>query len=152
MIQNISYKDFFIRYGIFVAILTILIGLLIYPIKVSQKFWTHNLRTTVEKVLDERNPNTWTVENSVNINNQFTTNAACYDARNRKTGDVYKAMIVRIQTLYGPLPAVFLIDNNREVDFVGYSSLHGVVNEQLMNNTNSKRIKYWIEKIPTILE
>ena len=152
MIQNISYKDFFIRYGIFVAILVILIGLLIYPIKASKKFWTQNLKTTIEIVLDENNPNGWTVEKSIPINNTFSTNAACYEARNRKTGDLYKALIIRVQTLYGPLPAVFIMDKDQNVSFIGYSSLHGVVNEQLMNNSNSKRINYWINKIPTIFD
>ena len=152
MIQNISYKDFFIRYGIFVAILAILICLLIYPIKVSQKFWTQNLRTTIEIVLDEKSPNSWTVENAVPLKNSFSTNAACYEARNRKTGDLYKVIIIRVQTLYGPLPAVFTIDKDNKVEFIGYSSLHGVISDQLLNDNYGKRIEYWIKKIPLILE
>ena len=68
------------------------------------------------------------------------------------TGDLYKAIILRIQTLYGPLPAVFIMDKEKNVQFVGFSSVHGIVAEQLINNSNSKRINYWKKKIPDILQ
>lgn len=151
MTQNISYKNFFKRYGIFVAILAVIIGILVYAVKISQKSWEKNLMIAVEAVLDEKDPNGWTFENTVEINNPFTMNAACYEVRNRKDGDLYKAFIVRVQTLYGPLPAVFTINKYEEVEFIGYSSLHGVINSQLMSQENNKRIDYWINKIPKIL-
>lgn len=152
MIQNISYKDFFKRYGIFVAFLAIIFGIVIYTVKLSQNSWNKNLRTSVIKVLNEKKPDNWTIEGNVEIKNPFTLNAACYDVKSAENGELYKAFIIRTQTLYGPLPAVFLLDNNNKVEFVGYSSLHGVVETQLMANKNSKRIEYWIHKIPDIVE
>lgn len=150
MNQNISYKDFFKRYGIFLLILVVIFGILIYSIFLSQRSWTQNLKNSVQVVLEERDPNTWTVENNVKIKNPFTMNAACYEVRNRKSGTLYKAVIIRIQTLYGPIPAVFMLDDD-SVYFVGYSSLHGVIASQLENNKTSKRIEYWIHKIPAII-
>lgn len=152
MNKPISYKSFFTDYGIFIAILVVLFGLLIYPIKAGQKAWQNNLKNTVETVLEESEPNTWTVGNPVKINNSFQLNAACYEARNRKTGDVHKAIIIRIQSFYGPLPAVFTVDKDSNITFVGYCGIHGRVLEQLNSNRNSSRINYWKVKIPEILE
>lgn len=152
MTQNISYKDFFKRYGIFVAILVVIFGILIYTICFSQRSWTQNLKSAVETVLEEKDPNTWTVEENIKIKNPFTMNASCFEVRNRKSGDLYKAVIIRVQTLYGPLPAVFMLDDDNKVSFVGYSSLHGVIASQLINNPNSKRVEFWLNKIPTIIE
>lgn len=152
MTNDNTYKTFFINYGIFVAILVILFGVLLYPIKLAQKSWQRNLKFNVEFVLDEKEPNSWTVENSVKIKNPFCLNAACYDVRNRKSGELYKAIIIRVQTFYGPLPAVFTVDKNNNIEFVGYSSLHGRISEQLTSNKTNKRINYWKQKIPAIIQ
>ena len=53
MRNEITNKEFFARYGIFVGIIIVLFGILIYPIKVSQKSWINNLRSNIEFVLDE---------------------------------------------------------------------------------------------------
>lgn len=152
MKNEITNKDFFIKYGIFAAIVVILFGILIYPIKVSQKVWTNSLRSNAEFVLDETEPNGWSIENCVPLKNPFCLNAACYNARNRTTGDLYKVMIIRVQTLYGPLPGVFLIDKNNQVQFIGFSALHGRISNQIKNNKKTTRIEFWKEKIPDILE
>ena len=72
--------------------------------------------------------------------------------RNRKTGDTYKAVIIKVQTFYGPVPAVFTINKENVVNFVGYSSIHGRIREQLMSNKTNKKINYWKSKIPSIIQ
>lgn len=152
MKQSISYKKFFINYGIFVGCIAVLMGILIYTTKITQKSWSKNLKKCVELVLDEAEPSTWFLMNSQKIKNAFTLNAACYEARNKKDGQTYKAVIINIQTLYGSVPAVFTVSGSGEVQFMGYSSVHGRVHEQLMNNTSNKRIQYWTKKIPYIIK
>ncbi len=151
MKQAISYKKFFINYAIFLGIIAVLMGILIYTTKVSQKCWSKNLKKNLEIVLEESDPSTWVITNNVKIKNAFTLNAACYEARNKKSGQVYKAIIINTQTIYGPIPAVFTMDKNNTVDFIGYSSIHGRVREQLMNDSSNKRIQYWQKKIPYII-
>ena len=136
MTNDHTYKVFFINYGIYVAILVILFGILLYPIKVGQKAWQKNLKANIEFVLDESEPNSWTVGNSVKIKNPFSMNSACYE----------------VQTFYGPMPAVFTIDKDNNVEFVGYSSLHGRISEQITSNKTNKRINYWKSKIPSIIQ
>ena len=151
MKQTISYKKFFINYAIFLGIITVLMGILIYTTKITQKSWSKNLKKNLEIVLEESDPSTWFITNSIKLKNAFTLNAACYEARNKKSGQVYKAIIINTQTIYGPIPAVFIMDKNGEVEFIGYSSIHGRVREQLMSDTSNKRIQYWKKKIPYII-
>jgi len=152
MNTNISYKSFFTKYGIFIGILTVLIGLLLYPIKLSQSSWQNNLKKTVENVLEENYPNTWNVENSIKIKNTFQLNAACYEVRNRKDGNTYKAVIIRVQSYYGPIPAIFLVDKNNNKSFVGYTALHGRIAKQINYNQSNSSLNYWKKKIPEIIQ
>lgn len=145
-------QTFFKNYLIIVSFLIVIFGILIYVTKVSQKSWNNNLRSTTQILLDEINPGEWTLSNVVKINNPLSQNAACYEARNKKNGENYKVVILRLQTMYGPIPAVFTVDVNNFVNFIGYSSVHGKVEQQLKNNFSNKRISYWQEKIPEIIK
>ena len=98
MKQTISYKKFFINYAIFLGIITVLMGILIYTTKITQKSWSKNLKKNLEIVLEESDPSTWFITNSIKLKNAFTLNAACYEARNKKSGQVYKAIIINTQT------------------------------------------------------
>lgn len=154
MLQNFSYKDFFKKYGFFVAIIVVVFGILIYTTKLSHKFWQSSLKTGIENVLEEAYPYEWVVGNSVPLENNLAANAACCEVRNRTSGRVYYAIMIRIGTFYGPLPAVFLYDNNEsnpKVSFVGYSSLHGRIAEIEKSKSVDKRIDYWQKKIPEII-
>ncbi|MCR4741465.1 MAG: hypothetical protein K5866_01130 [Treponema sp.] len=151
MLEKFSYKKFFIDFGILVLLISVSFLIIIYSIKLSRKSWQTNLKVSVEKVLDEYDANTWTVGNFIPINNPFSLTAACYETQNRKTGNVYKAIIIRIETYYGPLPAVFLVSEDNNVEFIGYSSLHGRILKQLINKPSDKRIDFWKEKVIEIL-
>lgn len=150
--EKVSNKEFFTRYGIFAGFLAVVFGLLVYVTLSSRKSWNNNLKVAVEKVLDDVNPNQWSVGNNVPIKNPMKMNASCYEARNIKDGTLQKAVILRTATLYGPQAAVFLYDDNNVVTFVGYSSLHGRINEEINYALNDKRIEYWQKKLPEILE
>jgi len=147
MLENFSYKRFFISFGIFLAFIVVTFGILFYSIVISRKSWQKNLKISIEKVLDEKDSNTWTVGNFIPIENSFTLSAACYDVQNRKNGEIRKVVMVRVQTYYGPLPAVFLIDKDNNVEFVGYSSVHGRAAKQLTNKIADKRLDFWEKKI-----
>lgn len=151
MKRDISYKNFFKNYGLFVSILVIVFGITIYVVKVTQKSWQKNLKINIEKVLEEYEPDTWTLGNFYQLNNPLSQNAACYDARNKKNGENYKVAIIRVQTLYGPLPTVFIIDKDNNITIAGFSSLHGRVKNQIKENNTNKRLNYWKQKLPEII-
>lgn len=155
MTENFSYKEFFKKYLFFVLIISVVFGILIYFTKLSHKFWNNSLKVGIENVLEEKYPYQWIVGNSVEIKNTFASNSACCEVRNRSNGDVCYAIMIRIGTFYGPLPAVYLYHmNNKDnpyVEFVGYSSLHGRIAEIEKAKKVDKRIEYWGRKIPEIL-
>ena len=152
MKQEISYKNFFINYAIFVVIAAAVFGILIYVIKISQKSWDKNLKAAVEYTLAESEPDTWEIGKSVRITNPLSAGAACYDARNKKSGETGKAIIIRIQTFYGPHCGVFIVQNDGKIDFKGYSSLHGRVAVQLKNSYTGRRVEYWSQRIVEMLK
>lgn len=153
MSEQISYKQFFKNYLILIGVMLVVFTLLIYLSIVSKKSWNNNLKTAVEVVLDEKQPNTWSVGKNIDINNPFTMSGACYEARNRKNGEVYKVMVIRVVTNYGPMAGVFSIDKENIVDFIGFSNLHGRIEKQVssMSTSTCKQINYWEKKIPQIL-
>ncbi len=150
--QNISYKNFLINYLIFFLFLAFISLILIYSIKVSQKSWNKNLQPAIQAVIEESDPDTWVFEGACPIDNPLTTSAACYNIRNKKNGEYYKAVILRIQTFYGPFPGVFIMDKDNKVEYKGYALLHGRVAKLLSENENSRRINYWITRIPDIIK
>lgn len=153
MSEQISYKQFFKNYLILIGVMLVVFTLLIYLSIVSKKSWNNNLKTAVEVVLDEKQPNTWSVGKNIDINNPFTLSGACYEARNRKNGEVYKVMVIRVVTNYGPMAGVFSIDKENNVAFIGFSNLHGRIEKQVssMSTSTCKQINYWEKKIPQIL-
>lgn len=152
MIEQISYKQFFKQYLIITSVVIVVFGILTYFALVSKKSWKNNLKTCVEIVLEENQPGIWKVDKNVEINNPFTLNAACYEARNSKDGEIYKVIIIRVVTNYGPLPAVFVCDKDMNVELIGFSSLHGRVEKQIEATKNSKQIMFWKNKIKDIIE
>ena len=150
--HEIDNKKFFINYGLFLAILLVIFGMLSYSVVLSRKSWSKNLGNSVQKVLDEYEPKTWNVESAVTLKTPVSLNSAAYQIRNKTDGTVAKAVIVRITTFYGPLPAVYIYQEGQEVEFAGYSSLHGRIRNLLINTNSDKRREYWQSKVPDIIK
>lgn len=161
------YKTFFKNYGILSAIIVTVFVFLFYSVKLSRKSWNENLKKSVETVLEEKLPDEWLVGNPIRIKNSLSSSAVAYKIRNKKDMSEAVAVIIRIQSFYGPMPAVYICktieDFNYEekadakaeemvkVEFVGYSSVHGLVERQLTFNGSDKRIQYWQKKIAYML-
>ena len=152
MKQQISYKNFFINYAIFILIVSFVFGILIYTIKISQKSWDKNLKASIEYFLAENEPDTWEIGKSIRINSPLTTGAACFEARNKKSGENGKVVIIRLQTFYGPHAGIYIVENNGIPVFKGYPSLHGRCAVQLTNSFNGRRVEYWNKRIAEMLK
>ena len=149
--QEIDTKTFFKNYAFFLAILLVIFSILSYSIVLSRKSWNKNLGVSVQKVLDEYEPSTWNVETPVQIKTSVAVNSAAYQVKNKKDGTYAKAVIVRITTFYGPMPAVYIYKEGQETEFAGFASLHGRISVLLNNNKSDKRREYWQSKVPEIL-
>lgn len=151
--QEIDNKKFFKKYAFFILILVIIFTILSYMTVLAHKSWTKNLSASIQKVLNEKENGRWQVGKNIDINKPLTVNCAAYEVLDTKTNSIMTAVIVRVVTFYGPVPAVYIYNQKEEqVEFAGYSSLHGRIQKQLMNNKSDKRREYWQDKIPDILK
>ncbi len=150
--QEISNKQFFKNYAFFILILLVVFSILSYFVLTARKSWVKNLSTTVQTVLDEHEDNRYKVGNNIAVNRPVTVNCAAYDVFDQKDNVIKNAVIIRTITFYGPVPAVFLYNpENGKTEFIAYSSLHGRVKSQIMNNRSDKKMEYWQDLIPEIL-
>lgn len=148
--NNMTNKQFFKNYGILLALFLFAFVILIYSVKLSRKGWSVGLRNSVEKVLNEKQ-DLWLVGDNITLSNPITTNACAFEILNKETKETATAVIVRITTVYGPLSAVYISDENENVVFAGFSSLHGRIAKQFENKKIDQGIDYWKKKVPSIL-
>lgn len=150
--QEISNKKFFINYAFFILILLIVFSLLSYFIIIARKSWNNNLAITVQKVLDEKEADRWKVGEHIEIYKPISVNSSAYKLSDNQDSSEKTVIIIRIVNYYGPISAVYIYNHkDASVDFIGYSSLHGRIQKQLMNTSSDKRKEYWQELIPSIL-
>lgn len=152
MKQQISYKNFFINYAVFALIVVLVFGILTYLSTISQKAWDKNLKAAVVYALEEFEPDTWEIGSTIRIENPLSSGSACYEAHNKKSGENCKAVIIRLQTFYGPQCGIYIIGSQNNISFKGYSSLHGRVARQLTNSTSGRRVEYWNNRIEEMLK
>lgn len=152
MKQQISLKNFFLNYAIFVLIAAFVFAILLYFVKVSQKAWDQNLMLVVENTLAEKEPDTWEIGNPVRIQNPIGSNSAVYHIRNKKNGENFKVALIRIQTFYGPQAGIFIIDGKGSAEFKGYAALHGRCAMQLSKSFNGRRVQYWKLRLEEIFK
>ena len=150
--QEITNKRFFRNYAFFILILVVIFAILTYSVIVSKKSWSNNLANSVQKVLNEYENGRWTVEDNISINGPISVNCAAYNIKDKKNNSNAKAIIIRVTTFYGPLPAVFIYEQKDDITFAGWSSLHGRIRRESLSSRSNKRLEYWKSKLPEILE
>lgn len=144
--MNQIIKHRLIVYGIFIGIITAFISLLIPLSLFSQKSKIKVFEKNVQTVLDNTvnsDKETLKVVSNVKVSSSYSISGAVFSL-NKK--DNY-AFLVRIETLFGPKCAVFMKDENDNVDFLGYAINQGKVEASLSLNENDINIIYWKRKI-----
>lgn len=149
---KLASKEFWRLFGIFFALVFVLLGINIGFMKLGEKKWRNSLSKSVQTVLDEKFPGYWTVKDFRTIENPFSTSAALFEIRANKSGEKSNAIIIRTQTLYGPYPSVFIFDGKDEPEFVGYSLVHGRIRALMEERPSDIFISYWARRIPCIVK
>ena len=144
---KLASKEFWRLFGIFFALVFVLLGINIGFMKLGEKKWRNYLSKSVQTVLDEKFPGYWTVKDFRTIENPFSTSAALFES-----GEKSNAIIIRTQTLYGPYPSVFIFDGTNEPEFVGYSLVHGRIRALMEERPSDIFISYWARRIPCIVK
>ena len=150
--ENNNLKESFRIYGIFIGILVVFFGILIGMIFLSRTSWKNGIKSEVQVVLDEANPNHWIVGNFIEQQTLFSTSSAVYELHNKEKADRYYAVIIRTTSLYGFVHAVFVYNKSSGVEFIGFAGVHGRIKKLMEYKSNTKRINYWSSRIPQIVE
>lgn len=151
------YLEMLRKFGIFFGFCIVVIALTTVIVRTSEKKWRNGLWYDVNAVLNEKFPDVWSVGRYVELMSPIAQNMACYEIVNRQNrNDENYAIILRMDTLYGPLLPVFMydktnIDETSIASFVGYANLHGRISQRLVANKNDARILYWENRIPKII-
>ncbi len=139
-------------YGIFLGIIVFLFLISVLMIFASRSSWQKGLKNEVQTVLREKSLTQYTVSDFIKIDSSISYSAAVFHLKSSTGSDKNYAVIVRINSLYGPLPAVFLYNKNRGTEFVGLASVHGRIQKIFEESQSSIRLEYWNKKVPQIIQ
>ena len=146
-----NQKKYWKTFGIFFGILVFFVGILFGMIKFSQNNWTSCLKNDVQDILNAKSLDTWKVGKSVQLKSAFSTSSAVYEALNMDSSEKCYAIIIRITTLYGHMPAVFVYNQKKNAEFIGYVAVKGRIKTLLEENYSDSSVTYWLERIPNII-
>ncbi len=146
------YAVHFSKYGIFCGILFVMFGLMLLFVILSRSAWNKKLSSEVQECVTEYYDENYTVGNVISFSDSFSLNAFfCELKLNGKDSEKY-AVLVRITTFYGPLPAVFIYDSKtKKTEFLCFSDLKNLATDIVIENSKKLQIEYWTDKIGNYL-
>ncbi len=135
-----------IQYSLIVfTLIVVLVFFLTIPLKQKTD---DSFIIQVQTILDMYAEQTYTVESPVTVQSTLSTTAHFYSVKTRNNTTHY-ACIMRIMGLSGPVPTVFLFENNKAtmIGYPGFGDNELKANHGLSNN----QIAYWEKSITDVL-
>lgn len=151
---NETTKKNLIIFSIFFGIVFGMTVLLVTFTLVSRNSWKNTLALEVQHVLDSYPDGTYTVSRNLTLNSSLSTSAVIYSLlkKDGRSNQKYYAILVRIPSILGPLPAVFIYNEKDGVSFAGYAIDNGKASACVERQLSSMVMKYWEDMIPKIIE
>lgn len=148
-----EFKKYFIVFSIFLGIIFGMTVLLTTVTLLSRNSWKAGLAKEVQYVLDTYSESQYTVSQNVPVKSMISTSAAVYTLlkKDDRQKQKYYGILVRIPSILGPLPAVFIYNEKEGVTFAGYAIDNGKASSTVNLQVSSTVIKYWEEMIPKII-
>lgn len=143
----IRLKQFGIVFGILSVFLT---GLLVTAIFAHKK-WDYTLKVQVQQVLDYAIPKTYIVEQRLNIRTPLSFSANAFKLTGGQD-DIAYALIVRVQTIYGPVPSVFVYNKSGGTIFAGFIGIEDILGIETVRSCCSGQIAHWQQKATIIIK
>ncbi|WP_191014165.1 hypothetical protein [Treponema zioleckii] len=149
-------KKTLVTYSSFFAILVFMTSILVLVVIKAQDSWKEELGKEMQAVLDKYPSESYIVDKYIPLNSTISTSAAAYSllkvgaAPNEK----YYGVIVRIPSLIGPVPAVFLCHgkNCEKVDFAGFAVDLGKAVSPADSKISAGSINYWKQNVTNIIK
>ena len=134
-----------ISYGVLVTFFLIVLVILSLVTIFSKRRREVLLKQKIESVFSDEQKEKWTLGSAQKINVPMGVDSACFRLNGSPEKNAY-AFVIRVQTLYGPYPAVFVYEEGQGVSFVGVINLNGRVRSLVLETDAS--IQYWIRQLP----
>ncbi|MBQ9539658.1 MAG: hypothetical protein IJU95_10360 [Treponema sp.] len=145
----LAYKKQLIQFGIFTGFLVVLFALTALFSVLSANHYRQGLRDVLADTLKSRGYEDIELDELYEIKNPFAVSAQVCTV----SGSGYShAVIIRITTMVGPVPAVFLYDSSsNKADFICYLTLGSRVERMLLDSTKHSLLEYWALRLPAII-
>lgn len=143
-------------YGIFFGFIIFMTAILILFVSFARESWRKGLALDIQNVLNENNENSYIVDEYVAVDSLISTSSAVYTLLKvgASPSEKYYGIIMRVPSIIGPIPAVFVCSANdvNDLHFVGYSGDYGKTNDMIDFKISSGIMNYWKNMIPKITE
>ena len=141
------------QYGLFLAIIIVIFGIIFSSALFSRNSWKEGLKNQVESVLLEQKKD-YTVGDFMQLQSPFSTSCAVYNINQKGKKNTNKyAVIIRLTTLYGQIPAIYIYDSKEsDVSFLKMLTLNGASEKQIVDISKHMQISFWAKRIPSIIE
>ena len=149
--RKLFYKTLLIKCGIFCGILAGFFAVLILFTLLGRNSWKNGLKKETAQVLEDNAIENIQLGNWIKIKTALTVSVSVYEAFSEDTENEMYAVIIRVPTLYGPVPAVYIYSSKNGAKFVGFSHIAGKTNSRIKMNAENSQIEYWKNKIPAII-
>lgn len=140
-------------FSIFFGMIFGMCMLLVIFTVLARNSWKSGLALEVQHVLDSYPEAQYTVGKYLELDSTLSTSTAVYsllkkdDRKNQK----YYGIIVRIPSILGPVPAVFVYNENTGVRFAGYAIDNGKASDTVDKQISNSVMNYWENMIPKII-
>lgn len=137
-------------FGIIVGITAILVTVTL----LARSSWKTTLAKDVQIVLDGYSAGEYSVGEYLETDSNIATSSAVYSLikKDNRRNEKYYGVIVRIPSILGPVPAVFICRENEDVVFAGYALDTGKAQNTIKLALSNSVMRYWENMIPKILE
>lgn len=137
--------------GIFSGIICALFLLLSLFIVLSRNSWENGLRAAVENVLPAPE---YFVGRKIPVDKK-SNDAICFELSHNVDGQMpaaqNMALVMRVTTYYGPLPAVFSYEYGR-AHFEGMAYLKSSVKNEFVESKTDRQMAFWLSSAERIFE
>ncbi|MDE5579864.1 MAG: hypothetical protein K2I95_00400 [Treponemataceae bacterium] len=150
--MNYGPKKSFVQCGAFIGIVCAFFLVLSLFIVLSRGNWERGLRRAVQSVLPSSE---YSVGKMLRLE-EGGGNFACFEISRNSDGTLREfserlAIVMRVTTYYGPLPAVFIREGG-ETRFVGIAYLSSSVTEEFSDADRSRSMDFWIGQADEIFD
>lgn len=148
----LSSKVFWQKFGICAGLIFFLFGTLFLMTFFSRNAWYKGLKVQIESLLQEKEETEWVIGKPVYLNSTFDSRACLFEMREKNNVEKNYVIIIRIATLFGHMPAVFIYNKNNGTRFIGYCSVKGKVRRLLDRAYTDSSMTYWSDRVPEIIK